>query len=144
MKKFYLFFLALCAFSMSASAGIKVLYNQDFESATDAAAAGWTSPSVPGGLSILSDDYGKFLRFSQGANNDRSAHTLWGQDIVKGAGTASYSVAFDFYFKAFGNNHTTGEITVVSDETTCTKKANNNFRGSSAKLVVRFDSVGSV
>ena len=79
-----------------------------------------------------SDDYGKFIQFSQGTNNDRSAHTLWGQDIVKGAGTASYTVAFDFYFKAFGNNHTTSEITVVSDETTCTKKANNNFRGNSA------------
>lgn len=132
MKKFYLFFLALCAFSMSASAGIKVLYNQDFESATDAAAAGWTSPSVASGLSILSDDYGKFIQFAQGANNDRSAHTIWGQDIVKGAGTTSYTVAFDFYFKAFGSNHTTSEITVVSDETTCTKKPNANFRGNSA------------
>lgn len=132
MKKFYLFFLALFAFTMSASAGIKVLYHQDFESASDAASAGWTSPNVAAGLSIYSDDYGKFLQFATGANNDRSAHTIWGQDIVKGAGSTSYSVAFDFNFNAFGNNHTTSEITVMSDETTCTKKANGNFRGNSS------------
>lgn len=132
MKKFYLFFLALFAFTMSASAGIKVLYNQDFESASDAASTGWTSPNVPGGLAILSDDYGKYFQFSQGANNDRSAHLLWGDDLVKSANTTAYSVAFDFRFVAFGNNHTTSEITVMSDGTTCTKYANNNYRAKSA------------
>lgn len=131
MKKFYLFFLALFAFTMSASAGIKVLYNQDFESVTDASAAGWVSPNVQSGLTILSDDYGKYLSYATGANNDRSAHTVWGQDVVKSAGATSYTVAFDFYFNAFGNNHTTSEITVMSDETTCTKKANSNFRANS-------------
>lgn len=131
MKKFYLFFLALFAFTMSASAGIKVLYNQDFESVTDPTAAGWVSPNVPGGLGIYSDEYGHYVQFNQGQNNDRSAHVLWGQDLVKAANVPSYTVSFDFDFNAFGNNHTTSEITVMSDETTCTKKANGNFRANS-------------
>lgn len=132
MKKFYSFFLALIAFSMSASAGVKVLYNQDFESVTDAAAAGWVSPNVAAGLTILSDDYGKYLSYATGTNNDRSAHTIWGKSLVSEAKSTTYKVSFDFEFKAFGNNHTTSEITVMSDETTCTKKANGNFRANSS------------
>ena len=45
-------FLALFAMALTANAGTKVLYSQDFETAIDAAAAGWASPNVPGGLSI--------------------------------------------------------------------------------------------
>lgn len=134
MRKFYLFLTAIIAFVCltSANAGVKVLYNQTFETSTDAAAAGWTSPNVQSGLTIGSDEYGKFVQFSTGANNDRSAHTLWGEDLVKSANVTSYTVSFEFCAKAYGSNHETNEITVMSDETTCTKKANSNFRANSS------------
>ena len=40
MKKIYLLLLTLVAFVTSSNAAIKVIYNQDFESAVDATAAG--------------------------------------------------------------------------------------------------------
>ena len=89
MRKFYLMFLALFAMALTANAGTKVLYSQDFETAIDAAAAGWASPNVPGGLSIGSDEYGKFFQFSPGNTNDRSAHLLWGESLVKDAGVTA-------------------------------------------------------
>ena len=135
MKKIYLMFLALFAMALTANAGTKVLYSQDFETAIDAAAAGWASPNVPGGLSIGSDEYGKFFQFSPGNTNDRSAHMLWGESVIKDAGVTAYTVKFDFCFNAFGNNHVTSEIAVMSDETTCTSKANGNFKSNSANCL---------
>jgi len=129
MRKFYLFMLALIAFTLNVSAGVRVLYQQHFEGATDAASAGWTSPNVSGGFTIGSDQFGKYLLFNSGTNNDRSAHTLWGADIFSGVSANEYTVSFQFSPKQFGNNHTTTELTVMSDETTCTKKANYNFVG---------------
>lgn len=135
MRKFYLMFLALFAMALTANAGTKVLYSQDFETAIDAAAAGWASPNVPGGLSIGSDQYGKFFQFSPGNTNDRSAHLLWGESLVKEAGVTAYTVKFDFCFSAFGNNHVTSEIALMSDETTCTSKANGNFKKNSTNCL---------
>lgn len=135
MRKFYLMFLALFAMALTANAGTKVLYSQDFETAIDAAAAGWASPNVPGGLSIGSDQYGKFFQFSPGNTNDRSAHLLWGESLVKEAGVTAYTVKFDFCFSAFGNNHVTSEIALMSDETTCTSKANGNFKNNSTNCL---------
>lgn len=132
MRKFYLSLLAIFALALNANAGIKVIYNETFETAADATAAGWASPSLPAGLSIASDDYGKFLSFAPGNVNDRSAHTLWGADLIKNANVSKYTVSFDFSCNAFGNNHTTTEITLMSNETTCTKKANGNFRGNTS------------
>lgn len=128
-------FLALFAMALTANAGTKVLYSQDFETAIDAAAAGWASPNVPGGLSIGSDQYGKFFQFSPGNTNDRSAHLLWGESLVKEAGVTAYTVKFDFCFSAFGNNHVTSEIALMSDETTCTSKANGNFKNNSTNCL---------
>lgn len=135
MRKFYLMFLALFAMALTANAGTKVLYSQDFETAIDAAAAGWASPNVPGGLSIGSDEYGKFFQFSPGNTNDRSAHLLWGESLVKDAGVTAYTVKFDFCFYAFGNNHVTSEIALMSDETTCTNKPNGNFKNNSTNCL---------
>lgn len=131
MRKFYLFLTALVAFATSANAGIKVLYNQDFEAATDVASTQWVSPSAAGGLSISSDKFGKFIRFTQ-SGNDRSAHLLWGTDLIKSANVASYTVSFEMSATAWGSNHSTTEYTIMSDETNCTKKPNNNFRANSA------------
>lgn len=130
MRKFYLFLAALFAITLSANAGIKVLYNQDFETATDVASTGWASPSAAAGLSIGSDEYGKYIHFNQGGN-DRSAHLLWGADLIKSAGVTAYTVSFDISATRWGNNHVSTEYTLMSDEETCTKKANGNFRANS-------------
>lgn len=131
MRKFYLFLTALVAFATSANASIKVLYNQNFEAATDVASTQWVSPSAAAGLSISGDQFGKFIRFTQ-SGNDRSAHLLWGTDLIKSENVASYTVSFDMSATAWGNNHSTTEYTIMSDETNCTKKPNNNFRANSA------------
>lgn len=131
MRKFYLFLTALVAFATSANASIKVLYNQNFEAATDVASTQWVSPSAAGGLSISGDQFGKFIRFTQ-SGNDRSAHLLWGTDLIKSENVASYTVSFDMSATAWGYNHSTTEYTIMSDETNCTKKPNNNFRANSA------------
>lgn len=126
MKKIYLLLLTLVAFVTSSNAAIKVIYNQDFESAVDATAAGWASPSAAAGLSITSDGESKVLSFAP-SGNDRSAHTLWGADLIKDAGVSTYTVSFEFYAKAWGNNHVTTEYTLMADETTCTKSPNASF-----------------
>lgn len=126
MKKIYLLLLTLVAFVTSSNAAVKVIYNQDFESAIDATAAGWASPSAGSGLSITSDGESKVLSFAP-SGNDRSAHTLWGADIIKNAGVSTYTISFEFYAKAWGNNHVTSEFTVMADETTCTKSPNGSF-----------------
>ena len=131
MRKFYLFLTALFAFATSASAGIKVLYNQTYEAATDVASTGWASPNAADGLSIGSDKFGKYLQFSP-TGNDRSAHLYWGADLIKSASVTSYTVSFDFSATAWGYNHATTEYTIMSDETTATKKPNANYRANSA------------
>ena len=128
-------FLALFAMALTANAGIKKFYSEDFETAIDAASAGWASPSAAGGLSIGSDDYGKFFQFAPGQTNDRSAHLLWGESLIKESGVTAYTVQFDFCFSAFGNNHVTSEIALMSDETTCTSKANGNFKNNSTNCL---------
>lgn len=126
MKKIYLLLLTLVAFVTSSNAAVKVIYNQDFESAVDVTAAGWASPSAGAGLSITSDGESKVLSFAP-SGNDRSAHTLWGADLIKNAGVSTYTVSFEFYAKAWGSNHVTTEYTLMADETTCTTGANNSF-----------------
>ena len=126
MKKIYLLLLTLVAFVTSSNAAIKVIYNQDFESAVDATAAGWASPSAAAGLSITSDGESKLLSFAP-SGNDRSAHTLWGADLIKNASVSTYTVSFDFYAKTWGSNHVTTEYTLMADENTCTKSANASF-----------------
>lgn len=126
MKKIYLLLLTLVAFVTSSNAAIKVIYNQDFESAVDATAAGWASPSAAAGLSITSDGESKVLSFAP-SGNDRSAHTLWGADLIKNAGVSTYTVSFEFCAKAWGSNHVTTEYTLMADENTCTKSPNASF-----------------
>lgn len=126
MKKIYLLLLTLVAFVTSSNAAIKVIYNQDFESAVDATAAGWASPNAAEGLSITSDGESKVLSFAP-SGNDRSAHTLWGADLIKNAGVSTYTVSFEFYAKAWGSKNVTTEYTLMADENTCTKSPNASF-----------------
>lgn len=133
MRKFYLLFVALFAIAFSAQAGVKVIYNQDYQKVSDGASSGWQSPTLGTGVFSIgsTDDGSKYLQFSAGQNNDRSAHLLWGQNLLDGVDGA-YTLTFTFGFSAFGNNHTTSEVTVMSDETTCTTKQNSNFRAVSS------------
>lgn len=92
MRKFYLL-LAAFAISVAANAGIRNLYKQDFEAVKTAQDAGWTSPNLAGGMSIVSTEFGKWFEFSLGNNNNRNAVLTWGQDIY-GEGVTKYSVHF--------------------------------------------------
>ena len=94
MRKFYLL-LAAFAISVAANAGIRNLYKQDFEAVKTAADAGWTSPNLAGGMSIVSTEYGKWFEFSLGNNNNRNAVLTWGQDIY-GEGVTKYSIHFQW------------------------------------------------
>ena len=128
MRKFYLFIVALCAMALSAQAGVKVLYNQNYQTVSDASSSGWVG-QVSDGLAMGSTDDGtKYVQYSTGANNDRSAHLIWGEDLLKSQNVTSYSLSFYFSIVAFGSNHTTSEIAVMSDENTCTDGPNSNFR----------------
>ena len=114
MRKFYLLFAALFAFSLVASAGVKNLFKQDFETVGTPADAGWTSPNLAGGMSILSDEEGSMFQFSLGTNNNRNAvmNFNYGQEgdatIYDGQDVKKYSVSFTWCLKknpsSTGNN----------------------------------------
>ena len=94
MRKFYLL-LAAFAISVAANAGIRNLYKQDFEAVKTAADAGWTSPNLADGMTIVSTEFGKWFEFAVGNNNNRNAVLTWGQDIY-GEGVTNYSVHFQW------------------------------------------------
>ena len=73
MRKFYLLFAAMFAYSVVATAGIKNLFKQDFETTSTPQDAGWSSPNLAGGMSIASSEYGSWFEFSLGGNNNRNA-----------------------------------------------------------------------
>lgn len=131
MKRLYFFFTLLVALCCSTNVSAKkIIYSQNFETAKTVAETGWTSPSAAAGLSIGSDDFGKFLKFTP-SGNDRSAHMFWDADKIKIEFTSdltAYTVSFQFCFNAFGNDHMTSEIAVMSETSKATKKANANYR----------------
>ena len=100
MRKFYLLFASLFAFSVVANAGVKNLFKQDFEIVSTPADAGWTSPNLAGGMSILSDAEGKMFQFDLGNNNNRNAvmnfnYGLEGDaTIYDGQDVKNYTVSF--------------------------------------------------
>lgn len=128
MRKFYLLFTALFAFSAVASAGVKNLYKQDFESVTDPAAIGWTSPSYAAGMSIFSDEYGSFFQYSLGSNNGRSCNMVW-LDQVNYDGIKTYDVCFSWCLKQNANNQYSSEICIFTDESS---KVNNGWMSNNA------------
>ena len=102
MKKFYLLFAALFTWTIVATAGIKNLYKQDFESAATPADAGWASPNLAGNMSMQSTEYGAWFRFSLGANNNRNAvlDFNYGREagIFEGQDVKEYTVKFQWGF----------------------------------------------
>ncbi|MBR3079348.1 MAG: hypothetical protein IKH01_05980 [Prevotella sp.] len=100
MKKFYLLFAALFTWTVVATAGIKNLYKQDFESAATPADAGWKSPNLAGNMSMQSTEYGTWFRFNLGANNNRNAVLDFnygrGTGIFEGQDVKEYTVKFQW------------------------------------------------
>ena len=100
MRKFYLLFAALFACTLVANAGVKNLFKQDFEIVSTPQDAGWTSPSLAGGMSIYSDMEGRLFQFSLGANNNRNAVMNFnygledGATIYDGQDLKNYTVSF--------------------------------------------------
>ena len=129
MRKFYLLFAALFACSVVATAGVKNLYKQDFESATDPLAIGWASPNLASGMSILGDEYGSFFQFSLGSNNGRSCNLLWINN-VNYEGITKYDVCFSWSFAQNANNQYSSEICVFTDSTS---QVNNGWMSNSEK-----------
>ncbi|MBQ9654880.1 MAG: rhamnogalacturonan lyase [Prevotella sp.] len=91
------------------------LYTQDFESVADAAAAGWTSPNYPAGLTIASDDSGSCLSMTCGSQNGRSAYVAWGTGIYDNAAGGTCHLQFDWNFAANANNQYSSEVCVFTD-----------------------------
>lgn len=91
------------------------LYTQDFESVADAAAAGWTSPNYPAGLTIQSGTAGKWLSMTCANENGRSAYVAWGTGIYDNAAGGTCHLQFDWNFAANANNQYSSEVCVFTD-----------------------------
>lgn len=107
---------AMCA---TAFAGTRILYEQNFETVTDAAAAGWSFGGAS--MTIASDDYGKYLELALGQNNGRSGQVTWGngifldkdgEPILEGD---TYEVMFDFSIKQNANNQFGSGLTIFTN-----------------------------
>ena len=99
MRKLYLLCAALIGFSAVSNAGVKNLYKQDFESVKTAAEAGWSSPNLADGMSIVSTEYGSWFKFSLGNNNNRNAVLNWNTadgTIYDGQDVKKYTVTFQW------------------------------------------------
>ena len=127
MRKFYLLFVALFAFSLVTEASIKNLYKQDFEVAKNAADAGWISPNNADGMKVAGDAYGSFFQFTQAGGGERNAYTLWGTDLY-GEGVNQYKMKFDFSPTKKGDTNLSSEVVVFADSTWVTRWNNQNYR----------------
>lgn len=126
MKKILLT-LAATAMCATAFAGTRVLYQQTFDQADDAAATGWSYGG--GSMTIASDEYGKFLELALGQNNGRSGQVTWGKEIFYDEDGNSYigedgiyNLKFDFSIKTMSNNQYNSEITVFTNHTPTTNQ----------------------
>ena len=90
MRKFYLLFAALFAYTMVATAGIKNLYKQDFELAVTAADAGWISPNNADGMLIAGDEFGKFFQFTHAGGGDHAGSGGISADCISSASAKAF------------------------------------------------------
>ncbi len=119
MRKFYTLLAVVCAFlyASTASAGIKNLMVQDFESTTDPAALGWKSQNLAGGMSIAGDQYGNYFQFSLGSNNGRSCYNIWGSDIYNGQlENGVYHLELEWNYAQGSNNQYGTQLAIISDD----------------------------
>ncbi|WP_031540479.1 MULTISPECIES: hypothetical protein [unclassified Bacteroides] len=129
MKKLNICLLALLAmFSLSARAGYRVLFTENYESATSVSDTKWGSNANYAGLSIAGDDYGKYVQISAGQNNQRSYNTFWGKDIYTPLGNLDeYEIQFDFCVSAMGTNQYNSEVAIITED--AAKKENGPTSG---------------
>ena len=105
--------------TLSTFAFERILYQQNFENATDPSEIGW---KTSGTLSIASDDNGKFLEFNQGGGSGgRSATLTWGNEIYTDAQGNSviedgkYTVYFEFCIQTLPNKNLDSDITIFTN-----------------------------
>ncbi len=127
MKK-SLLTLGVACLALSSFASTRILYQQNFETATSVEETGWSFGGAS--ISIASDSFGKFLELSLGQNNGRSGQVTWGQDIyLDGENSVLedgiYNLKYDFCIKTTSNNQYNSEITVFTNHAPI---ANNRYR----------------
>ncbi len=113
--------LGLATLALSSFGATRILYQQNFETAPDAAATGWTFNGES--LAIASDEFGKYIELSLGQQNGRTGKVIWGQEIFMDADGNSiledgtYQLAFDFCYMKGSTNQYNGAITVFTNHT---------------------------
>ncbi|MDE7418759.1 MAG: hypothetical protein K2N35_00960 [Muribaculaceae bacterium] len=128
MKKLFLT-LGLAAACLTSNAYERILYNQNFETATSAEATGWSFGGES--MKISSDLWGKFLDLSLGQNNGRSGQVVWGDSIYMDKDgnvlleDNCYKLQFSFCIKNMPTNQWNSEITVFTNKAPI---ANNLYR----------------
>ena len=122
MKKFYLTLVALFAFTMVATAGVKNLYKQDFESVSTPQDAGWSSPNLAGNMSLFSDDEGTAFQFDLGNNNNRNAVLNFNYGLADGTtpfdgqDVKKYTISFTWNLTKNPQSNGTAKNTQFSSE----------------------------
>ena len=119
MRKFYLLFAAMFAYSVVATAGIKNLFKQDFETVSTPQDAGWSSPNLAGGMSIVSTEEGGWFEFQLGPNNNRNAVMNWNPadgTIYDNQDIKEYTVKFQWGLVAHPQSNGTAKNTQFSSE----------------------------
>lgn len=129
MKKITFIASVLLAFSSLTSwAGNRIIFTENYESASGISDTKWGSNANVGGLSVGSDDFGKFLQISAGGNNQRSYNCNWTSAIYDGVvgENDEYDVKFDFCVNAMGTNQYNSEIALVGGDVKAENGATSN------------------
>ena len=132
MKKFLLRMILVAtgvvAGTMSTWAGTKILYSQNYESATDGKS--WTAPNITPSLKTGDATYGNYINLTCGGSNDRSAYTEFYSTTDFYEEYTSYTIEFDAAFTS-GNNHS-ASFAIMADG--YNKPGNNkHFTSSNSK-----------
>ncbi|MDE6478974.1 MAG: leucine-rich repeat domain-containing protein [Muribaculaceae bacterium] len=99
----------------------RILFEQNFESITNVEETGWTFGGQS--ISIESDAVGKFIEFSLGQSNGRSANLTWGKEIFFENGNSDksllvdgkYQIKYDFCIKRGSTNQYNSSMTVFTN-----------------------------
>ena len=113
--------LGLASLALTSFGATRILYQQDFETATTVEATGWSFGGEK--IEIASDEYGKFIELTLGGQNGRSGQLTWGQEIfLKADGTSvldvnepKYTVMYDFSYVKGSTNQYNGCQTIFTN-----------------------------
>ena len=122
---------AMALAALSANAGNRILFTENYESATGWQDTKWSSNANAAGLSVVSDDFGKYIQISAGANNQRSYNCNWTKAIYEGVDNTEYDIKFDFCVNAMGNNQYNSQLAIIAEDAV---KAENGWTSSANKL----------